>query len=134
MELSLTYRALASGEVDVIAGDMTSAQITTLDLKVLSDDRGYFPPYDAIPIARAAVLLRHPEIRSALAALEGQVTPERMRAMNHAVDVVRRDPASVVQEFLAARSAGDDSIGFGQGWTVAEVLSDPAWEVPGTGR
>ena len=102
MDLSLTYRALAAGEVDVIAGDVTSAHITTLDLTMLADDRGYFPPYDAVPVARTATLLRYPKMRAAIAGLAGRVTAEQMRSMNHAVDVNRRDPAAVVREFLAS--------------------------------
>ena len=50
MDLSLMYRALSSGEVDVIAGDATSGLIHALDLKMLDDDRAYFPPYHAVPV------------------------------------------------------------------------------------
>jgi osmoprotectant transport system permease protein len=101
MELSLMYPALAQGDVDVIAGDATSALIDALDLVMLEDDRSYFPPYDAIAVARTATLLRRPEVRRALEGLSGQVTVEVMRSMNRAVDVDRRDPADVVREFLA---------------------------------
>ena len=60
MDLSLTYRALASGQVDLIAGDATAGLIASLDLVALEDNRHYFPPYDAVPVARASTLLRHP--------------------------------------------------------------------------
>ncbi len=101
MELALMYRALASGEVDVIAGDATSALIRRLDLVMLEDDRRYFPPYDAIPVARTASLLERPRMRSALAGLEGKISAEDMRALNYAVDVEHRDVAAVVRDFLA---------------------------------
>ena len=101
MELALMYRALASGEVDVIAGDATSALIRRLDLVMLEDDRRYFPPYDAIPVARTARLLERPRMRSALAGLEGKISAEDMRALNYAVDVEHRDVAAVVRDFLA---------------------------------
>ena len=65
MDLSLTYRALASGQVDLIAGDATSGLIRALDLVALEDTRGYFPPYDAVPVARSETLLRHPAMRRA---------------------------------------------------------------------
>ena len=71
MDLSLIYRALAEGEVDVIAGDATSAQIDALDLTTLEDNRRYFPPYDAVPVVRTASLLRQPAIGRALARLDG---------------------------------------------------------------
>ena len=54
MDLSLIYKALADGQVDLVAGDATNAQIDALDLTVLDDSRHYFPPYDAVPVVRAA--------------------------------------------------------------------------------
>jgi glycine betaine/choline ABC-type transport system substrate-binding protein len=101
MDLSLIYRALAQGQVDVIAGDATSALIDALDLAVLADNRTYFPPYDAVPIVRTASLLREPALGRALARLAGRVTERDMRAMNAAVDLERRDTRVVVAEFLA---------------------------------
>jgi glycine betaine/choline ABC-type transport system substrate-binding protein len=100
MDLSLMYRALAAGDVDVIAGDATSALIDALDLVMLKDDRSYFPPYDAIAVVRTPTLLRRPEVGRALERLTGQVTVQGMRAMNRAVDVDRRNPADVVRDFL----------------------------------
>jgi osmoprotectant transport system permease protein len=101
MDLSLIYKALADGQVDLIAGDATSAQIDALDLTALDDNLHYFPPYDAAPVVRTAALLRHPEIGRAMARLAGRVTGKDMRAMNRAVDVDRRDSSEVVRKFLA---------------------------------
>ena len=101
MDLSLIYKALADGQVDVIAGDATSAQIDALDLSALADDLHYFPPYDAAPVVRTAALLRHAEIGRAMARLAGHITARDMRAMNRAVDVDRRDPRDVAAGFLA---------------------------------
>jgi osmoprotectant transport system permease protein len=101
MDLSLIYKALADGQVDVIAGDATSAQIDALDLIALEDNLRYFPPYDAVPVVRTAALLAHPEVGRALARLVGRVTERDMRAMNRAVDVDRRDPRDVAAQFLA---------------------------------
>ena len=53
MDLTLTYRALAAGQVDLIAGDATAGLIKGLDLAQLEDTRRYFPPYDAAAVARA---------------------------------------------------------------------------------
>ncbi len=57
MELGLTYRALAEKNVDLIAGDATNGLIAALDLFMLEDDQGYFPPYDGVPIFRTATLV-----------------------------------------------------------------------------
>jgi osmoprotectant transport system permease protein len=101
MDLSLIYRALAEGQVDVIAGDTTSALIDVLDLAPLADSRRYFPPYDAVPVVRTSALLRVPALGRALARLAGRVSDRDMRAMNAAVDVQHRDVRSVVSEFLS---------------------------------
>jgi osmoprotectant transport system permease protein len=100
MDLSLIYRALAEGQVDVIAGDATSAQIEALHLAPLADDRHYFPPYDAVPLVRTPTLFREPRLGRALARLAGRVSDDDMRAMNAAVDVRHRDVRTVVSEFL----------------------------------
>ncbi len=106
MDLSLMYRALAGGQVDVIAGDATAGLIDALDLTMLDDDRQYFPPYDAVPVVHASTVLRYPEVGRALARLEGRVTAAVMRRMNNAVDVDKRDPAAVVREFLDVLDRG----------------------------
>jgi osmoprotectant transport system permease protein len=103
MELSLIYKALASNQVDVIAGDATSALIDALDLARLDDTLRYFPPYDAVPVVRTAALLKHPAIGRALARVAGRISERDMRAMNRAVDVDRKDPKTVASEFLGTR-------------------------------
>jgi osmoprotectant transport system substrate-binding protein/osmoprotectant transport system permease protein len=100
MDLTLVYRALAEGQVDVVAGDATAGLIDALNLSMLEDDRQYFPPYDAVPVMHAPTLLRHPEIGRAIARLSGRVTAATMRKMNYAVDAQRTDPAAVVRAFL----------------------------------
>jgi osmoprotectant transport system substrate-binding protein/osmoprotectant transport system permease protein len=102
MELNLVYRALASRQVDVIAGDATSGLIKALNLSMLRDNRSYFPPYYAVPIVRSAVLLARPELREALNGLAGRISEDDMRAMNAAVDVEHRDVAATVSDFLDA--------------------------------
>jgi osmoprotectant transport system permease protein len=100
MDLNLIYRAVAAGEIDVTAGDATSGLIDALGLVVLDDDRRYFPVYDAAPVARAAVLLKHPQVADVLRSLEGRISAADMRKMNRAVDEGKQDPAVVVRGFL----------------------------------
>lgn len=101
MDLTLSYRALASGQVDLIAGDATAGLIKGLDLVQLEDTRGYFPPYDAAIVARSATLLRYPQLRTALERLGGRVSAADMRGMNYAADVEHRDVREIVREFLS---------------------------------
>jgi len=100
MDLSLSYRALASGQVDLIAGDATAGLIRGLDLVQLEDTRHYFPPYDAAVVARAETLLRYPGVRLALEGLSGRISADDMRAMNYAADVEHKDVVQIAREFL----------------------------------
>ena len=100
MDLTLSYRALASGQVDVIAGDATAGLIKGLDLFQLDDNRHYFPPYDAAAVARADTLLRYPNVRTAIERLSGRITAADMRAMNYAADAEHRDPREIARQFL----------------------------------
>jgi len=100
MDLGLSYRALADHQVDFIAGNSTDGLINALGLVVLEDDKHYFPPYDAVPLVRQAVIERHPGLRDALAALGGKVSEDEMRRLNYAVDGEHRNVKDVVREFL----------------------------------
>lgn len=99
MDLGLLYRAIQARQVDMIAGNSTDGPIAALGLKVLADDRHYFPPYQAVPLVRDEALQRWPALRGALADLQGKVTADDMRAMNEAVDGEHRDVAEVVRAF-----------------------------------
>lgn len=103
MDLGLLYRALQEKQVDMAVGSTTDGLIQTLDLVVLTDDRRYFPPYDAVPIARRQALDENTAIGTALVQLAGQITEADMRRMNYAVDGLHRDAADVAREFLASR-------------------------------
>jgi osmoprotectant transport system substrate-binding protein len=100
MDLGLTYRALADHRVDVIAGNSTDGQIAALDLVQLVDDRGYFPPYQAAPVVRAAVLARYPAVATALAELGGKISDTEMRRLNALADVQHRDIADIARAWL----------------------------------
>jgi len=100
MDLGLTYRALAEGKVDVIAGNSTDGQIQALDLLVLEDDRHYFPPYEAAPVIRLTTVTRHPKVAAALAQLAGRISDAEMRRLNALADVEHRDIATVARDWL----------------------------------
>jgi glycine betaine/choline ABC-type transport system substrate-binding protein len=100
MDLGLTYKAVVDHQVDFIAGNSTDGLIKALGLVVLEDDKHYFPPYDAVPLIRDAVVRKHPEVREALRALGGKISEDQMRRMNYAVDGEHKDVKQVVKEFL----------------------------------
>ncbi len=100
MDLGLLYRALQAKQVDVVAGSNTDGMIAALGLKVLEDDRHYFPPYDAVPIVRPEALRQFEGMRTALEQLKGRISTQDMRRMNYAVDGEKRDVSDVVHDFL----------------------------------
>lgn len=110
MDIGLMYRALAEGQVDLIAGNSTDGQIAALDLYVLEDDRGYFPPYEAAPVVRRETLDARPGVRSALQELAGTISDEEMRRLNRQVDVERRAAAAVVREWRRSRQEAETGV------------------------
>jgi osmoprotectant transport system permease protein len=99
MDLGLTYRALADGQADLIAGDSTNGLIAALKLQVLEDDRRYFPPYDAVPVFNGDSLQRHPQLAPVLERLAGRLSAATMRELNAAVDLKRQTPEEVVRQW-----------------------------------
>jgi len=99
MDLGLLYRALSSGQVDMVAGNSTDGPIRALGLVVLEDDRHYFPPYEAVPLVREDSIRRHPEIQTAMERLAGRVSAAEVQAMNDAVDAQHKDVGDVVRAF-----------------------------------
>jgi glycine betaine/choline ABC-type transport system substrate-binding protein len=103
MDLSLTYIALSSFQVDLIAGNSTEGRIPTLDLVQLADDRHYFPPYEAVYLVRQDSLTRVPALREVLAKLANAISTDEMRRLNYEIDGNKRDPKEVVKEWLGSR-------------------------------
>jgi osmoprotectant transport system substrate-binding protein len=103
MDLGLLYRALSEGQVDMVAGNSTDGPILALGFTVLTDDRHYFPPYEAVPLVREDSIRRHPGIQVALDRLAGKVNAEEVQGMNDAVDGQHRDVGDVVREFRAGK-------------------------------
>jgi len=102
MDLSLTYIALASKQVDLIAGNSTEGRIAKLDLFQLADDKHFFPPYEAVYLVRKDTLARVPELQEVLRKLANSISTEEMRQLNYEVDGNKRDPKDVVREWLSS--------------------------------
>ncbi len=98
LDHGLAYDAVAAAQVDVIDIYTTDAKIDHLGLRVLDDDSGYFPRYDAVVLYRLDVPQRFPKAWAALQTLSGSVNEKTMIAMNAraelnsvAFDVIARD-------------------------------------------
>ncbi len=100
MALDLTYAALASHKVDLIAGNSTDGRIAALDLVQLEDNRRYFPPYEAVFLTRKDALARVPALLEVLQKLGGAISTDEMRKLNYEVDGAKRDKKNVIREWL----------------------------------
>ena len=103
MALDLTYTALASRQVDLIAGNSTDGRVAALDLVQLEDDRRYFPPYEAVFLTRKDVMTRVPALAEVLQKLGGAISTDEMRTLNYEVDGLKRDKTVVVREWLSRK-------------------------------
>ncbi|MCA9511150.1 MAG: ABC transporter permease, partial [Myxococcales bacterium] len=115
MDASLMVPALVQGEVDAISAYSTDGRIASLGLRVLRDEKGVIPPYDAIVLASARLAREEPAVLAALARLDGAIDAERMRRMNDAVEGEGRAPAEVAAELVAERLGGEAPDDAGRG-------------------
>ena len=100
MNVSLKYQAIGNGEIDVTDAFATDGQIMQYNLKILKDDKNFFPPYYAAPIIRKEVLDKHPELEDVLNSLAGLIDDATMTELNYKVDVENQDIKAVAKEFL----------------------------------
>lgn len=105
LDHGLAYEAIAQQQVDVIDIYTTDAKLTPHGLRVLVDDAGYFPRYEAVLLHRADLPARHPQRWAALQSLQGRIGEEAMRRMNGAAELAQQPFPAVAAQFLAAPSA-----------------------------
>jgi osmoprotectant transport system permease protein len=86
----LAYEAIAAGNVDVVDVYTTDAKIARFQLRVLEDDRKYFPRYDAVLLHRADAPRRHPGAWERIAKLEGRVDEQTMIRMNAEAELYKK--------------------------------------------
>ena len=110
IEHALAYRAIASREVDVIDIFSTDGQLERLQLRILEDDRGFFPDYSAVLLARRDFVERFPRSWRALeASLVGRLDDRSMRRLNASVDLDGQSVAQVAAQFLGTASSAAPS-------------------------
>jgi osmoprotectant transport system permease protein len=100
LDHGLAYEALAAGQLDVVDSYSTDAKIERYRLRVLEDDRGFFPAYDAVLFFRRDAPDRFPAAWRAIRRLEGRITAQEMTAMNAAAELSRAPFARVASDFL----------------------------------
>ncbi len=96
--------ALLNGEVDVAVVYSTDGVLLDSRLTSLTDDLGFFPPYEGVFLVRGQALQSYPKLRSELRRLEGRMDVERMRLLNRMTQQLGRTPEAAAREFLESQS------------------------------
>ncbi len=100
MEHGLSYQALTEKQVDLIDAYTTDGKLAELDLRILEDDRGFFPPYDCAAIVRSDTLAMHPGLGPLLDELAFRIDDERMQGLNLRVERAGGGFVEVARSFL----------------------------------
>jgi len=100
LDHDLAYRGVVAGNIDVVVTYSTDAAIEQHDLKVLEDDRGFFPDYDAVLLYRSRLVDGAPEAVDAFESLTGEISEGEMAGMNKAVQVDGETEEAVAAGFL----------------------------------
>ena len=100
MEHSLAYEAINNSTLDIIDVYSTDAKIEKLGLVLLRDNRGLFPSYEAVVLARLDFVAKYPILWGAVQNLYNQIDEQTMRALNNAVDHDKVSFESTASSFL----------------------------------
>jgi len=103
IDIGLKYKAIGAGEVDVINNFSTDGLLTEYDLKVLEDDKQFFPAYQAATVIRQETLDKYPELEDILNKLAGQISDKEMQEMNYYVEHDNKEAKIVAKEFLESK-------------------------------
>ena len=103
----LKFGAVTAGQLDVIDVYSTDAAIERHRLRVLVDDRAYFPRYDAVLLYRTGLEQRLPRTHAALVALQGRLDEATMRKLNARAEIGGERFGAIAATFVAGTGPGD---------------------------
>ncbi len=106
LDHGLAYEAIKAAQIDVMDVYSTDAKIGRYALRVLQDDRAFFPKYDAVLLMRAAV------DEGRLQGLAGRIDEPTMIALNAAVELDGKTFAEAARSFLSSGQASVTQRGF----------------------
>lgn len=100
VDMGLKYAAIENGSFDVSVVYATDGLNRKVGLKILEDDKSFFPDYNGAFLVRQDLLDRYPELAEILNLLAGKIPTERMAELTYQVDVMGRTVDEVAREFL----------------------------------
>ncbi|MET3495985.1 ABC transporter permease/substrate-binding protein [Variovorax boronicumulans] len=108
LDHGLAYDALGARQIDAIDIYTTDAKIDHLGLRVLEDDKKYFPRYDAVVLYKLDLPTRLPKAWAALQTLEGRIDEHAMIAMNARAELQSVPFDAIARDFLAGAGNAKD--------------------------
>ncbi|MCT4705651.1 osmoprotectant ABC transporter substrate-binding protein OsmX [Enterobacteriaceae bacterium H16N7] len=100
MDPGLVYNAVRDGFVDAGLIYTTDGRVKGFDLKVLEDDKGFFPSYAVTPVVRKDTLDANPGLEEAMNTLSALLNNDVISTLNAKVDIDHETPQQVAREFL----------------------------------
>ncbi|WP_029450660.1 glycine betaine ABC transporter substrate-binding protein [Clostridium algidicarnis] len=91
---------MKSGDINLLDAYATDSELKQYNLKVLEDDKNFFPPYQGAPLMLKKTLEKYPQIKEPLNKLSGKITEDEMRKMNYEVNVEGKSSKDVAKEYL----------------------------------
>ena len=128
LDHGLAYEAVAAKQIDAIDIYTTDAKIEHLGLRVLEDDKKYFPRYDAVVLYRLDLPARLPKAWAALQALEGRIDEHAMIAMNARAELQSVPFDAIARDFLAGAGQGAKTQETRRGFT-AKLFGPDLWQL-----
>jgi osmoprotectant transport system permease protein len=105
LDHGLAYEALAAGELDVIDVYTTDAKIERYRIRVLEDDRRFFPSYEAVLLHRADAPSRFAQAFAQWRRLENRIDNATMIRLNARAEIDKVPFPQVAAEFLGESGA-----------------------------
>ncbi|TFW02996.1 ABC transporter permease subunit [Oxalobacteraceae bacterium OM1] len=124
LDHGIAYEALAHGQIDVIDIYSTDAKIRQYGLRVLNDDRHYFPSYEAVLLYRLDAAQRFPQAWQALQGLAGRIKEQDMIAMNAQAELEGKPFAAIAAQFLGNGASDRRAAGL-----RARLFGDDLWRL-----
>jgi osmoprotectant transport system substrate-binding protein len=97
------YSAVASGTCNFGEIFTTDGRIAGLNLRVLADDKKFFPQYNAAVTTRKAYLAQHPAIAKVVEPVAAALDNQQMVELCKEVDVDGRDPGAVARDWMVSK-------------------------------
>lgn len=100
MQTGLRYKAVENGDIQVMDAYATDGKLKEFDMKLLVDDKQFFPPYNGAMIVRMDTVKKYPELMGIIDELAGKLSDEKMQELNFRVDVQGESVDKVATDFL----------------------------------